>query len=271
MFILLGALTFAMLVPKPREQFQVDMNISSRTLYRTSRNFDSEVGSLSTVLSDRDDAFTMAGCFQFKADKDPRDYLPQDCYINDFGMYTNSFDELRDRVMITLQNLSISTIKDKIAGEALVLVSQSPYMRDNNGNVIAVQYNISSYNFEPKVGSNLSETPLFFRVYIMLPSYDRNLVRKNAPSSIMPFLSTYRTNKDQCYVKCVNDTTGSYCGCLNTKKVNNLANSYSSSCSSTPDLSGDTNKSINIPANFAVMYKVNPLAQVVAEAGIFDR
>ena len=239
-------------------------------MYKTSTSFDTDVFALATVLDDADDSLLMAGCYQFRTDKPPDDYLPQDCYVASIGIYTNTFSEVREKVLQTLQSLASTTPNKRLSDNAYVILSQSPYMRDSNGNVITPQYNISSYNFELKVGQNLAETPLFIRMYIILPMYDRNLVKKTTPTDVTTLLLGLRTNKDQCFVKCIGDNTKSYCGCLNTNINASQPNSYTSSCSSTPDLTGDTNKSVNIPANFFIMYRVNPLSPVVAASNIFD-
>lgn len=271
LFVCLAVLAYRMVAKHTRENFQVDTGTSSRSLYKISKSFDNDVSSLSTVLTDADDSLLMAGCYQFGPEKQPNEYLPQDCYVSTFGIYTNTFDDVRDTVLMTLQGIATNNLKTKISGDAYVVVSQSPYMRDSNGNVITTQYNISTYNFEPKVGPNLSETQLFMRVYLILPLYDRNLKRKATSTGVPSIFNSFRTNKDQCFVKCVNDNTNSYCGCLNTTKDPKQSLSYTSSCSSTPDLAGDTNKSKNVPANFFIMYRVNPLSTIVAASNIFDR
>lgn len=270
LFVSLVAIAYTILAPRLRESFQVSSGTSSRSLYRTSKTFDNDVAALSTVLTDSDDALLMAGCYQFSTNQTPDKLIPQDCLFSFFELYTNTFDEVREKIITSLQSFITSTLKTKLSGDAYVLLSQSPYMRDSNGNVITTQYNISSYNFEPKVGPNLNDTPLYVRYYVILPQYDRNYNRKQTATAISSILNSYRTNKDQCFVKCVNDNTNSYCGCLNTTK-NSVSQSYTSSCSSTPDLTGDTNKSVNIPANFYIMYKVNPLSELVARSNIFDR
>lgn len=266
LFIILGIITFLVLMPRKRiEGFE---NVSSRSLYKTSNNFESDVSGLATILADANDSLITAGCYQFDGTKAIQTYMPKDCLWTSFGIYTSSFDEVRSKILSTLKTVAGRVDGKRIDSQIFVLISQAPYMRDDNGNVIAVQYNISSYGFNPKFGKNTSSMPLYIEVYIIISDYDKWYKKKSISTNVLAALSAYRTNKDQCFVKCVNDTTSSYCGCLNTTRNRNKQ-SYTASCSSTPDLKGDTNTSINKPANFGVLYRINPTARLMAESSIF--
>lgn len=271
MLILLGALIFVLLYPRSREEFQqVSMQkVSSRSLYKTSDNFDVDVSGLATVLDDKDDPLLMAGCYQLNPKYDPRAALPKDVYIYSFGIYTNTFEEVRAKIMSSLSTIK-TRLNSPIEGDVYVLIQQSPYMRDNEGNVIAVQYNISSYKFEPKSGKNVADVPLFIRAYIILDSYSRSLSRLPAAVNINQHMIRFRTKKDQCFIKCVNDTTSSVCGCLNRIQNEQNPKSYTSSCSSTPNRTGAANTSVNVPVDFAVMYKVNRLSSAIAQSNVFS-
>lgn len=273
LFIFLGTLIFILLVPKYKEEFQT-MNspgVSSRSLYRTSRNFDNDVSGLHSVLLDRDDLILVAGCYQFNNPSvDPSTYLPSDCYVESIGIYTNSFEEVRSKIGETLKSLAQRVNGKRLNSDAFVLLLQSPFLRDNVGNIIAVQFNISMMNFDFKRGpsSTLADRPLFIRAYIILPMYNRELMLKPSSTDVMAQLAQYRTNKDQCFMKCVGESN-SYCGCLITKKNPSDPRSYASACSSTPDFRGDTNRSKNIPVNFGILYRINKKARYMVESNIF--
>lgn len=270
MFLLLGIITFLLLVPCRRETFQLlndNTPVTSRSLYRTSTNFDKDVSGLATVLADREDFLQMTACYQFDPAVDPRTYFPK-CYISSFGVYTNSFEEIRAKIISTLKTIAERASTKPLQGNIYILIQQSPYMRDDAGNVIAVQYNISSYDFNPKVGKDASGQPLYVRAYIILEKYTSDLRLSTSPSNVVMTLLPLKTNKDQCFLKCVNDNTSSYCGCLNLTPVSNASQSYTAACSSTPDRIGNTDTNVNVPADFAILYRINPFAKVMVENSI---
>lgn len=260
--LLLGILLFILLVPMKRETFT-----STRSLYRTSDRFEEDL--VINMMEDVEDPLHMQGCYQFDPTKDiVETYLPE-CYVKMFTRYTTSFEEIRASIVSELQNI-VGKLGGKIKKDAYVLILQSPYLRDENGNVITAQFNISQYGFSPVHGGNPnSSTPLYFKVYIILPKYTKKLLPNQRDIILPVHLSRYRTKKDQCFIRCVGDNTGSYCGCMNVATIDQKKQeSYISTCSSTKEPSGNANVSMNVSADFAVLYKINSNSPLIARSNV---
>jgi hypothetical protein len=272
-FILLGVVAYVLLMPKNRETFESE---TSRSLYKKSYDFENAMKLNSTVLADRDDMLHMAGCYQVSPTDTKRSMIPSDCLIINFNMYTNSFDDVRARIVDELMKVK-QRVGKSLEGPTFVLVEQSPFMRDSKGNVITVQYTISDYLDEAvnvmKKGSDgaVFDQPLYIRVTLYLTQYYTNYTKRSSPMDILTPLNPYKTRKDQCFVSCPNDSSNSFCGCLNKTIDPKDPKSYVAACSSTPlptnNKAPDTTKAV--PADFMILYKINPAASVLAKNALF--
>jgi hypothetical protein len=161
---------------------------------------------------------------------------------------------------------------------AYVLIEQAPFMRDDQGNVVTMQYSTRIYLFEPvnvmRTGASTADfnKPLFFRITIFLTNYYQNMSKRPSPLDIRMSLSPYRSKKDQCYISCIKDNTNSFCGCLNRDPVAGDNQSYASKCSSTPlpINGGQVDMSKNIEADFAILYAINTRASMLVSMNLFE-
>jgi hypothetical protein len=281
-FVLLGILTYMLLVPKSRESFE-----TSRSLYPKSKDFDKDFVSSLSTLTDNDDMLLMQGCYQFDPKNATRS-IPNDCYTVRFQLYTTTFETVRAKIieqfMIFKDKIkqNSSSSGDRIEGDVYALIEQSPYYRDNNNNVIAIQYNISSYLSEPvnvmktNTSANVFNQPIYIRVTLYFTRYGFNgLLRASnvPPLDVKSYLRPFRTNKEQCYIACPKDVTDSYCGCLNrTTKTDPQDNQfYASSCVSTSlSTNGTANLNKAVNADFGILYIVNPKSSALHSYNLFN-
>lgn len=276
LFVLLGTLIFILLIPKTslKDHFQLQ-NQTSRSLYQSSNKFESDMKTLFTTLNDNDDMLLMAGCYQLPPNN--RSMFPKDCLQTSATLYTASFDEVRSKIMSMLLELKARNKGTNLADPVYVLIEQAPYMRDDKGNVLSMQYNVRSYMFEPvnimRTGASAEDLkrPLFVRITIFLTKYYNNMSPRLTPQDIRMTLFPYRSKKDQCYIGCIGDTSGSFCGCLNRDVVNGDNKSYASKCSSTPiPVNGGTvDMTKNVEADFAILYTLNTRASSIVSLNIF--
>jgi hypothetical protein len=138
------------------------------------------------------------------------------------------------------------------------MIAQAPFMRDEKGNVITVQYNSGSYVQEPVnyMKNNADKQPIFFTVTLYFTMYFKNKQQRTFPYDLKSVLRRYSTRKQQCFMSCYNDSNNNYCGCINTTTP------YVSKCASTP-ASGDIKKVE--PANFRALYIINHLNPFMAQ------
>jgi len=243
--------------------------MSSRSLYMTSENFDADVEVMRTMLKDKDESLLMKRCYQF----------PIDTAImqNDFDcLWTFSF-VLSDRFDKVVEDMRQSLIRirkqfGKIKGQPYVMVSQAPYMRDEKGNIIVVQYNINSYLQTPINVMKKDEDPdgfskkLFYIYYIFFPDHRENGEQRSYPFDIISYFKKYESRKGQCFVACTNDSTSSYCGCLSLNNRDRWQWPYYSSCASTP-LDGNTKEAQE--ANFYILYEINKKSNMFIADDLF--
>lgn len=282
LFLVSATLVFLLLTPRCMmrrntvDHFQ-GMS-SSRTLYRTSNNFEADMIARFNALSDNDDMLLMSGCYQLT----PKALITMkkpDCFTRSFTLYTNTFDEVRARIVSELQDIVRKDNKGaRLMDPAFVMIQQAPYMRDDAGNVITMQFNTRSYNLMPvnlmRTGATMDDTkrPLFFRAMIYLTKYTPNMQRRTHELDIKTSMLPYRSKKDQCFIACTGDTTGSYCGCANTDINESDSKSYAAKCSSTPiSLSGEAvDMTKNEEADFAILYTINSRSSTIVRANVFS-
>lgn len=277
-FILVGTLIYIMLVPKSNklDMFQVSNGLTtSRTLYQRSNNYEQDLKTLYSTLGDNDDMLMMASCYQLPPNS--RSMIPADCLREEFTLYTASFEDVRSRIIGKLNDLKSQNKGQLLEAPAFVLIEQSPYMRDEAGNVITMQYNVRSYNLSPvnlmKRGASSGDLgkPLFFRITIFLTKYFNNFSMRPSALDLKMALLPYKSKKDQCYISCIGDVTKSYCGCLNREQDTADTSSYAAKCSATPlPVNGQINVNQNVPADFAILYSINTKASVLLQTKVFN-
>lgn len=270
-----AVLVYILLIPRKRiERFQ-ETSKSSRSLYRTSKNFLSDLNTYFSTLSDNNDILLMQSCVQFQQDSPA--WFRNDCYFTANATYSASFDQIRTKIVSNLQDFVSKNNGKPIKGDVYVILFQSPYMRDEAGNVLSMQYNVSSYDYSPvnimKSGANVKDTtkPLMIGYFMFYVNYYMNMSER-PPFDIHSALSKFKVNKDQCFIGCQGDTTETYCGCVNTKAWSGDPNSYASSCSSTPlpNANGIVDATKNVVADFFVLYKINRLSTTITSAVKFE-
>jgi hypothetical protein len=276
-FVVVATILFILLVPKKRESFQLQTPLmSSRQLYQVSDNYEADLLSRFTTMSDNDDMLIMAGCYQLplKGSNAPR---LEDCFMFGLEMYTASFEDVRVRIVEELQKIKSTRNRNiPLVDPAYVIIGQAPYMRDESGNIITMQYNVRSYGLNPvnvmRTGATVDEfkKPLLFKVFVILAAYYGNMSRRPTPIDVKTPLLPFRSKKDQCYISCIGDVTNSYCGCVNTTQRSSDPKTYSSKCSSTPlPVNGVVDTTKNEEFDFAIMYAINPRSSVLLKAGVF--
>lgn len=279
-FIILAVFVFVLLVPKTtRETFQLGpRQISSRELYKTSKNFDADFKTMYSTLSDSDDMLVMSGCYQYTAPGNTWDPVFPGCLVKMEKIYTASFNDVRSKIIAMLQDMKNQNKGQNFDGPAYVWIEQAPFMRDDKGNVITMQFNVRSYNSTPinlmRTGSSVDDMkkPLFFRIIVILTSYYQNMMKRLEPYDLRMALLPYKSKKDQCFISCIGDPGDSYCGCLNRDLDPADNKSYASKCSATPiSMDGspvDTTK--NVEANFAILYNLNTKSSDIVQANVFN-
>lgn len=280
-FIILALIIYVMLMPKYRETFQMDpgMRASSRTLYQTSKNFDQDMKTMFSTLSDNQDILIMSGCYQTLPTLFRGSRITPDCLERNIRMYTANFNDVRTRIISELQDMKNKNKGQKFDDPAYVLISQSPFMRDDKGNVIAMQFNTSEYNYQPinytRTGASTKDArPLYFFIQIILTKYTNNYDkrRNNQSFDLKLFLFPLLSKSAQCYISCIGDTTNSFCGCMNRDAVAGDNQSYASKCSSIPNAAWGAKPDItkNVESDFAVLYILNTKSDELIRADVFN-
>jgi len=257
MFVALGLLTFILLIPKKPEHFYV----SSRDLYlsRSDKDYDRAFEANRTTFDDKDETLLMNTCYQFPTNLN----LQHDCYEVTFGMQVRNFTEVNNRIQNEVK-LMRQQIGKRIKGPIYAMLSQAPFMRDEKGNVISVQYNIVDYNQSPvnvmKKGDD-TNVRLFISVTLYFTRYFKNRQERSNPYDLKGVLSGYISRKPQCYLSCFNDIDNKFCGCINQTSP------YVSKCVGTP-ANGDLLKAA--AANFRVLYLVNHRDPILVQADALE-
>lgn len=279
-FLVLALIMYVLLVPKYRETFQMPPSQqSSRTLYQKSTNFDQDIKTMFSTLSDNGDMLIMSGCYQGLPTLDGTTRMTPDCLERSVRMYTASFNDVRVRIISELQDMKSKNKNQKFDDPAYVIISQAPYMRDEKGNVIAMQFTTSEYNYEPinftKVGASANDAnrPLYFFIHIILTKHYQNYEKRSGtPFDLKLSMFPYLSKSAQCFISCIGDTTDSFCGCLNRDVVLNDNKSYASKCSSVPNAAWGPKPDIkkNVEADFSVMYALNTKSDDLIRANVFN-
>jgi len=236
---------------------------STRSLYMKSDNvdtFDSDVQVMSTTLKDRMEPLLMKRCYQLP----PRKKLKMNCYNYEKIVQTNRFDMVVSKIKDDIKMFR-RKIRRRIKGSVYVLVTQAPYMRDANGKEMVVQYHIGSYlqspvNVMKNEEQNTFDQQLMFYYRLYFTNYSDKAFPRLTPFDVLKYLKKYESSKSQCYVSCANDSMDSYCGCMNLKLP------YKASCVATP-LTGSQDKAE--PADFTILYEVNPNSTLFANDDLF--
>jgi hypothetical protein len=277
---ILAIFVYILLIPRryTSEHFQeAHTSNSSRSLYKSSQNYETDLNMFRPTLSDGDDMLIMKGCYQLPPNV--RNMFPSACAKTTFSIYTSSFEEIRAKIISTLLEAKAKNNNQKLtdAHPIYVLVEQSPFMRDDKGNVLSMQYNVSSYGFHPvnlmRSGASVADNsrPLFYRITIYYTAYTQVVGNVAAtPYNFDSSLARYRSKKDQCFISCQGDTTDTYCGCINRDVDKNDNKSYASKCSSTPlPVNGVVDTTKNVEADFVILFTLNTKAPIIISNNIF--
>jgi hypothetical protein len=248
------------------EHFSIN-GYSTRSLYSQSENFDKDVQNFKTVLADRDQPLLMKRCYQVSG-AEILFVLFVDCYMM-FGQVTTSrFDDVVMQIKEKLKEFR-TEIGQSIKGQVYVLLSQTTYMRDEKNNVIVAQYNVGSYLHSPvnvmnnDDGKQLYEKKLMYVFVIFFTDYKTPNIPRESPFELTKLLKPLESQKSQCFIACMNDSTNSYCGCLNYGGEDE----FQSRCAATPR-KGDQTEAV--PSDFWVLYEINKESSTLMNDRFFN-
>lgn len=280
LFVLLLVSMLILLVPWRKEAFG-QRNLSTIDLYHRTTTHNEfmnryERTRREKIFEDNDRLLHMRGCYQFENSTDPKkpnivqqliqasSNATHDIKVDRLGpITTNDFNDIEDAIRKNVQQTSIvlrNQTKNPNAlldGEIYVMVLQAPYYKSTDGSMMTVQFNIDDYAYLPvniANGSAAMKQPLHFEVFVIYANYKKNVQPRSIPFAMDEGLMPFRTNHEQCKIKCAGNLN-LICGCATGTKE---TQGYASKClTSRLGASSTTDKNKPIPHDFPIVYVVN--------------
>lgn len=279
-FVLLFILIIILLIPRKilNEHFDVLRGVTSETIYRDTKDivkYDAAMNdpSFMSTIDDQKDELIMKRCYQipnttieyvkgiFKNKNRP-------CPIHSFDIITNNFTDVINKVVLDIQNVHDTKVKDLIHGPIYTLIFQVPYYKNDKGEDISLQsFNTSAYKFQPYYDAkNLNTNPtIYYYCIICYGRYDRrwklaedDLFKKHYMQMLDQWYSSF---EPQCYMVGVGTSTGpfKFAGCASSDAIKD--GSYSATCLG-PKLGNnllqnDPNDTKNTRSTYGILYVIN--------------
>lgn len=211
---------------KPRSKEHFVGTPTSYGLYKqyASMDYDKQMNIYKDTLGDINNLLLMYGC-GINIGPSPRalDVLvrtsAKGLHVVPFDIYTASMSDVYTKLYSMIHEFYDKIGRTTINGQVYVVLSQSPYYRDNNDNPIAVQFSYNNYNNMPlnvmKQGVNELYPPIQFYGYMIFTAYDEDAEIINnmetRKQGVLNIKKNFRQKESICYMACPQQDLP--CGC----------------------------------------------------------
>lgn len=241
----------------------------------------------SDFLTDRTDLFQARYCLKYVdplVDDSNYDYAERfksyltntmNVYVQSFQMDTMEMESIRANIQTKLFYFKMANANESaIQGPVYAILTQAPYLLDDDGDVIYHQpFNRSDYpTHTPTFAvANKDKVPPVngIRVYVHLVymMYDKNHVSVNTTANTFDFKNYYnqkmatiknlKVDSNLCNIKCIGDG-GLLCGCVNQTKP------YESHCLGPLANQAPALQNNNKFTDYMMMYRINERAPKIS-------
>ena len=258
---------------KKTEPFENIVIPSSYSLYKQndSMNFDKQTKIYKDTMSDNKSLMHVYGCgINIGTVPNALNILVQSSakglFVIPFDINTDNFSDVNARVYNTLQKFYDENGRSTIQGQVYVVISQAPFYRDENDNLIALQYNANSYLNLPvnvmKPGVTTASTRIQFYCYMIFTAYNNKgkpikdeKIRKIA---VLNIKKNFRHNESLCFISCPLHSDLP-CGCSSQDVP------YQSNCL---ESERPTKMSAGEKYSYAILYRINSRFSDLTSNGI---
>jgi hypothetical protein len=284
------------LMPKRRqrlEKFDIIGSVglpSSEQIYQNATSpadFDGQIRNVFNALSDQNSLMIYKRCYAFPGmsmDDLTASFLNPIFYTRFIPIYANDFKQVRDAIIVTIQNFATNHPYKKIKGDVYVMVMQAPYINDRGQSISVSTDNVENYIYNPLNINNAvtNSQMIYYNVMVMFGSYKANgrMLRGCYDLVYNNLINTLDANnyskEPQCFMSCIGDNS-KFCGCA-TSNNNDIpaenfiafilnfvrkylaqlfrTTSYSSTCLG-PRINGLPTDPKDLPTTYASIYIVN--------------
>lgn len=266
---------------------------STESVYYNSTSyqaFDNTVGSIFNTLIDYSTSFLMMKrCYAIPNLK-IESLFPNgttggrdNYYMKRFGIYTNKFGEVEDKIYQTLLTFADNQPTKLINGDVYVMITQQPYYRNADGTPISLDISIindrHNYNSPKNLNKGVIDAqPIYYQVYIIFGAYTADGTYDKCSDhfkNTMGVLDTYfYSRENQCFITTVDDIS-KFGGCATSavttaskmsKDAATTANTspYDSMClgpqfkdNNIPYYNKDYSKPKILPTTYLILYIIN--------------
>lgn len=265
--LLLILVLFYLIYNKKRFYENFSDTPSSLSLYKAnnSSTFDKKMKDYMNTLSDINDLLLVYGC-GINVGTAP---YGLDKYINSaiknskiyrtplMSVSSNDFKEVNSKIHHTILEFHDMT-GAPIKGQIYVVISQAPFYRNDNNELVSIQYNAGEYLNNPTnlmtYKTSISNPIIQYHICLLFTAYNENreyiedqTIRRKVVENIK---KKFRYKESSCFLSCPNNKNLP-CGCASQNKQDT---NYDSICLETRN---DANMSAGEKYTYAVLYKVN--------------
>lgn len=141
-------------------------------------------------------------------------------YSKQFGVYTNNFKDIQQKIIDTLDTFRMNQPSQMIKGDVYVLLTQQPYYKNDDGTMIsldAITLNDRGYGFTPKnINKQVKDTnPIYYTITLVFSAYKPDGTFVYCANLFQYIIDawdrTYYSKENQCFLQCIDDSK--FCGC----------------------------------------------------------
>lgn len=257
---------FATAVPTPTQIVPTSVDLFKLT--NTYAEFDRQMKERRNTLGDRDELMSFNRCYRFpkgSMNDLARNLESRNYAIVRASLHTASFPEVQTRIIQEVIKFKDRLPAQKIEGDVLVFISQSPYFVDNQGRTMTVQYHINQYVFKPyNITAQASiDEPLDINILIVFTKYDKQRRVVAARPEINTLLASYESRDQKCKIECTHENN-LFCGCANKGSVGGDPKNTAVCLGVDPERPQQ-----EVRTDFVISYKINKLFDAFVLAGAF--
>lgn len=257
---LAALLVFLNYYRKSKEHFKDP--ITSYSLYKQygSKEYDNQMSIYKETLGDISDFLLVYGCginigTAPEALNELVEASARGLYVVPFSIYTPNIIDVNNKIYSMIQEFYDKIGRNKIQGQIYVVLSQSPYYRDENNTPISIQFSYTNYlslpyNAAKNTGID-SNPPIQFYGHLIFTAYNRdaNLITDTdvRMTAVLNIKKNFRQKEGICFIQCPHGDLPCGCASQDAPYLTNCLESTNPSQMS----SGER-------YTYAILYRVNP-------------
>ena len=257
---LAGLLVFLSYYRRSKENFEDP--ITSYSLYKqyNSKEYDNQMYMYKDTIGDINDFLLVYGC-GINLGKSPEalnelvEASAKGLYVIPFSVYTPNMIDVNNRIYSMIQEFYDKIGRNKIQGQIYVVISQSPYYRDENNNPLAIQFNHTNYlslPFNAAMNTGVDTyPPIQFYGHLIFTAYNTRaqliIDTEVRMTAVLNIKKNFRQKESICFMKCPHSDRP--CGCASQDAP------YLTNCLESTNPSQMTSGEFY---TYAILYRVNP-------------